>query len=196
MAGRAQFRPGAKVERIQKRLDSPTAALKIAGLLMVAASQRAFRQQGLGKEKWEPRAPINVFGLIADFARGAGAPAQRRFQRRPALMDTGRLSSSISSKIVSDATVEVGTVVEYASVHQKGGQVESETITEGMQRAIWEWLKTKGRRYKRDLGWLLNRKWRGKKLQSEVPARPFIGLTDQTQAEVMRATGRQIMEAN
>ena len=196
MAGRAQFRPGAKVERIQKRLESPTAALKVAGLLMVEASQKAFRQQGLGKQKWEARAPINVYGLIADFARGAGAPAQRRFQRRPALIDTGRLSSSISSRLISEDTVEVGTVVQYAAVHQKGGQVESETITESMQRAIWDWMKSKGRRYKKDLGWLLNKKWRGKKLQGQVPARPFIGLTDETKKRVQQATGRQIMEAS
>lgn len=194
MAGRVQFKPGAKVERIQKALDNPTAALKQIGALMVGESQRAFREQRLGDKQWEPRAPINVFGIIADFARGAGAPPARRFQRRPALEDTRNLLRSISFRLVDEHTVEVGTVVQYAQVHQKGGEVKSEKITKTVQEALWDWLQGRGSRYKRDLGWLLNKKYRDTELTAEVPARPFIGVTEQTRAYVRRAIGREIME--
>lgn len=194
MAGRVQFKPGAKVERIQKALENPTAALKQIGALMVAESQNAFRQQRLGDKQWEARAPINVFGIIADFAAGAAEPPARRFKRRPALRDTGRLASSISFRLVDEHTVEVGTVVEYAQVHQAGGEVKSEKITKGVQEALWEWLKGKGRRWKRDLGWLLNKQFTDTELTAEVPARPFIGITDKTRDYVRRAIGREIME--
>lgn len=195
MAGRVQFRPGAKVERIQKRLDEPTRALKQVGALMVAESQGSFRQQKFGKVGWKPRAPINVYGLIADFAGGANRPEKRRFERRPALRDTGRLASSISFRLVGTNTVEVGTTVKYAAVHQAGGEVESEKITKDVQERLWEWLKTsQGSRYKSKLGWLLNKQFTDTKLTGEVPARPFIGITARTRDYVRRAVGAEIME--
>jgi hypothetical protein len=75
---------------------------------MVAESQQSFRDQRFGSDAWEPRAPVNVFAIIADFHAGKKSPPQRRFESRPALRDTGRLAQSISWKLVGTDVVEVG----------------------------------------------------------------------------------------
>ena len=87
-------RPG-----LDAALDNPQAALKQIGILMVAESQRAFKAQQFGAKKWDQRAPVNVFGIIADFTAGKTKPPNRRFDQRPALRDTGRLSSSIAYQV-------------------------------------------------------------------------------------------------
>lgn len=196
MTGGKEFDPGDKVQRVQHNLEQPSATLKQIGALMVAESQRAFREQRFGKDTWRPRASVNVFGILADFAAGRKAPPARRFEPRPALRDTGRLASSISFRLVSDSVVEVGTNVEYAAVHQTGGTVESEKITPDVQSALWAWLKGRGKDHKDRLGWLLNRKYTDTRLTAEVPARPFIGVTDRLQEYVRRAVGVNIVEAD
>ena len=190
----ATFKRGAKVERWERNLESPQRALKQIGALMVAESQQAFREQRFGTKAWPPRSPVNVFGIIADFAEGKRAPPARRFQRSPALRDTGRLAASIAFRVEGDS-VSVGSNLDYAAVHQKGGATESETITGAVQRALWRWLREQGPERKRQLGWLLNRKFRGEKLDGEVPARPFVGITRQTMADVREVIGVSIMEA-
>ena len=192
---KAGFEPGAKIGRIRGALDNPSAALKQIGALMVAESQQAFRNQGFGGRKWRDRAPINTFGIIADFAAGKSSPPNRRFQPRPVLRDTGRLAKSISFRIIDAKTVEVGTNVEYADVHNLGGEVESEVISEDVQKALWRWLKGRGKAFKRDLGWLLNKKFRGEKLTAEVPKRQFLGITQRTIRDVKKIVGVKIMEA-
>ena len=192
---RAQFEPGQKIERIESKLDNPQAALKQIGALMVSESQQAFKAQKFGKDSWEARAPINVYGIIADFAEGKKKPPDRRFERRPALRDTGRLAASIAFQVISDDTVEVGTNLEYASVHQGGGRIESKKITPSVRRAIWAWLKKQGRELKSELGFLLNKKFENKTLVGEVQARPFIGVTQQTIEDVKETIGVYIMEA-
>ena len=191
---KATFKKGAKIERWEESLDNPRVALKQIGALMVAESQRSFRDQKHGEDKWEERAPINVYGLIADFAKGSKPPA-RRFESRPALRDTGRLAGSIAFRVLGRTAVEVGSNLEYAGTMQHGGPIESETITESMQKAIGKWLKTKkGVGFKDQLGWLLNKKFTGETLKGEVPARPFVGITKQTLDDVLVTVKVAIME--
>ena len=192
---RAEFDRGAKIRRWETRLGKPTAALKQIGAMMTAESQRSFRMQRFGRKAWKARGEVNLFGIIADFAAGKRAPPQRRFQRRPALRDTGRLAASISWRLVGTEIVEVGSNLDYAAVHQFGGEVESEPITERVQKALWKWLKGRGSAYKSKLGWLLNRKFRDQKLTMEVPERPFVGITKTTIRDVKQIVGVAIMEA-
>lgn len=191
------FQKGDKIARLAKKLKNPKEALKILGLMMVSDSQRAFIEQSYGGKKWPPRGPVNVMGIIADLSSGRSIP-KRRFDQRPALIDTGLLRNSIASKIIGNA-VEVGTKVEYAKDHQKGGKVKSETITGKVQTALWTWLKKKAnRKWQPQLGWLLNRKFKGRRLDGKVPARPFIGVTKQTKnyikqivVEMLEVQGRK-----
>jgi phage gpG-like protein len=188
------FRKGEKVRRIEKHLDRPKAALKQIGAMLVAESQQAFQRQRLTKKRWDARAPINVFGIISDFAMGRKKPPARRFDRRPALVDTGRLRSSIAFKVVGSKAVDVGTNLPYASAHQYGKRVDSEIITKDVQELLWKWLRGQGKQYKKDLGWLLNKKYTGTKLSMMVPKRPFVGVTARTRRDVKKAIGVHIME--
>ena len=191
---RATFEKGAKLERWERNFQNPRNALKQIGALMVAESREAFREQKHGRDRWKPRSDVNVFGIIKDFAGGATAPPARRFERRPALSDTGRLKQSIAFKVFGRSVVEVGTNLPYAKVHQEGGAVKSEKITKGVQEALWKWLKKKDKTLKRRLGFLLNKKFRGKFLEGEVPKRPFVGITKQTRADVLEVVGLRILE--
>jgi phage gpG-like protein len=189
------FRKGDKVRRIERNLGGPKDALKQIGAMMVAESQQAFRRQRLTKKRWPARARINVFGIISDFAMGRKKPPGRRFDRRPALVDTGRLRASIAFRAVGSKIVEVGTNLPYAAAHQKGGEVESEQITEDVQKALYSWLRGAGKQHKKKLGWLLNKKFRGTRLSMRVPQRKFVGVTDRTRRDVKKIVGVYIMEA-
>lgn len=190
-----EFDRGAKVRRWEKSLENPSAALKQVGLLMVSESQRAFRDQKFGGKAWRERSTPNVFGILADFAAGKSKPPGRRFEGRPAGRDTGALASSISYKLVSADTVEVGSNLPYAGKIHAGGKTESAKITESVQQSLWRWLKGSGKAYRKRLGWLLNKKFRDQTLTATLPARPFVGLTKQTKQDVKRVIGAVLMEA-
>ena len=191
---RRTFNKGAKIERFEKNLERPTAALKQIGAFMIEESQRAFKLQRFGKKAWPPRGEVNVFGIIADFAAGKKKPPKRRFEQRPALHDTGRLAKSVAFKLTGNRTVEVGSNLPYAGVHHKGGPVESETITEDLQEALWKWLKKQSKDLRDRLGWLLNFKWVGEKIKGKVPERPIVGITKLTRENVQEAVGVKIFE--
>jgi len=191
---RVVFEPGAKLDRIGRKLSDPTPALKQIGALMTAESQAAFRAQQFGKNVWRERAPVNVFGIIADFHAGRRQPPARRFESRPVMQDTGRLAQSIAWQLVGASAVEVGTNLPYARELHRGGEVESKPITETVQQSLWAWLRTQGRERKRQLGWLLNRKFRNRTLKHTVPARPIVGVTQETREGIRLAIGVEIME--
>lgn len=190
---RVTFEKGDKLARIEGRLDKPGATLKQIGVLLVSVSQRSFKDQRLGAKEWKPRSPVNVFGIIADFAAGRRKPPQRRFEQRPALRDTGALAKSIAFQVSGDV-VEVGTNIEYARVHQFGGKVESAPLTDSVRDLLKAWLKTQALPIKRRLGWLLNRKFRGKTIAGEVPARPFLGVTPEARKAVRKLIGVELLE--
>jgi len=188
-----EFDEGDKMRRFKTNLANPGAALKQIGAFMVSESQRSFKLQKFGKTGWRERAPINVFGIISDFHAGKKAPPNRRFDTRPALRDTGRLAQSIAFKVSGD-TVTVGSNLPYAGVHQHGGPVESLPITQAVQTALGKWLQGKGSELQEKLGPLLSPSKTGKTLKMEVPARPFVGVTKQTEADILEAIGVKIFE--
>ena len=165
--------------------------------MMVGESQRAFKAQKFGGKKWEPRGKVNVYGILADFAMGRKEPPKRRFQDRPALRDTGRLSASIAFKLPNRFAVEVGTNLDYAAVHQEGGITKSAKITPDVRKALWAWLKKKrDKNLRKQLGWLLNKKFINKQLEGRVPKRPFVGITKETIKDVAEIVGVYIAEAD
>lgn len=170
-------------------IKEPTSIMRQIGALLVAESQEAFKKQKFGGEEWKSRGKINVMGIIADFAAGKSSPPARRFQSRPVLIDTGRLRQSITFKVKKSNEVVVGSNLPYAGVHQYGGETESEVITDAVQAALSKWLKSSGKAHKSKLGFLLSKKMRDQTIKAKLPARPFIGVTDQTIIDIADIIG-------
>lgn len=193
---KAGFKKGAQIERWEKALANPEKALKVIGGVIVAESQEAFRESKHGDEAWEDTAPVSVYGIIADFAMGRSAPLQRHIERDKPLIDSGNLSRSVVPKVVSSSAVEVGSNLDYASTHQFGGPIESDTISSDVRTGLWKWLKKQNAELKSQLGWMLNKKFKGEKLEGEVPARPFVAITPQTIEDIREVVGVELMEVD
>ena len=194
MAGKVKATTSGKGRKVEKNLNNPEGIMKMIGALMVADSQKAFKDQAFMGKTWPPRGPVNTMGILRDFANGVVNPPKRRFERRPALRDTGKLSASISFRVVGKNTVEVGSNLPYASVHQKGGETESPKITKAIQEALAKWLRKKPQDIKLKLEWITNPMFTNSVIKTRVPARPFIGLTQQTIRYVRQNLGRKLTE--
>lgn len=182
------FDEGDKVRRWIRDLDKPERALKQIGVLMVAESQASFKRQTFGRKKWDARAPINVYGLIADFSLPKTPPG-RRFDDRPALMDTGQMRATLDYDFLGAKEIEVGSNLGHSGVLNFGGPIESKPITETVQRRISRWLKTQTDTIRTKLSWLTSPEMTGKTLKGEVAPRPFVGLSDQTVLDIIEVLG-------
>jgi phage virion morphogenesis protein len=86
------------------------------------------------------------------------------------LLDSGRLRDSITHRVGGD-TVEIGSDVVYAAIHQFGGTIRAKTA-KGLAFTL-PWLKTKtddGRRVVQSV---------------TIPARPYLGFDDDDRAAVL-----------
>ena len=166
----------------RRRLEDPRPALRRIGALMLAESQRSFQDQAYGGERWPTRYEgqdepfINVAAALSDVLRGRRI-RDRRFDRRPALIDTGTLRGSLTFRLKGSRSVNVGTTVPYASQHVFGLS-STQTVTAVARRT----LVKEYRRFKRQGG---NRFEAFKKLgflhtvstlETNIQPRPFIGL--------------------
>ena len=90
------------VARIKRILERPEPILRQLGLVLLADAQKAFSDQKLGDISWPARYPnqeaphVNIAGVVADFLAGRKTPPERRFQNRPAGVDTRRRRSGPS----------------------------------------------------------------------------------------------------
>jgi len=193
-----EFDEGDRIRRIRQALGNPQAALKAIGALMMSESRNAFRAQKFGNVEWAPRSVPNRFAVLMDFSQGGTTkPPARRFQPRPALVNrggAGGLQSTIAFRLVGNDTVEVGTNLPYASVHQFGGTTESVQITETIQEKLKKWLKGSGKKWESFFRKYTLPSWLGKKDEQTVPARPFIGVNEQTREDIEEAIGIHIYE--
>jgi phage gpG-like protein len=182
--------------RLGRTLDNPRQILVAIRQVLKAQSQRAFAEQKFGDIAWPARYPhqkspkLNIAGAVQDLATGARIKA-RRFEDRPALLDTGILRRSIAAELKPNNEVEVGTKVPYALLHQAGG-ISRQPITPTIKANLETLLKygasakTKTGRAKkidektmglrRRLGFLFG----VSELATKINKRPFLGLTDQT----------------
>lgn len=197
MAGRVKIKPGGKIERLTSNLDRPEAALKKIGALLLEQSQKAFRNQEWDGKKWPTRKVPNVFGIISDFSKSGNAkPPKRRFEKSPVLIDTGQLRRTLSMKIVGNDSVEVGSNLPYATVHNYGGPVESKPITASVQQKLKRWLTSKeGMKWQSKLIFLTLPKMLGQKIRGKVPPRPFVGLNKEARERIYKLVGVHVMEA-
>ena len=163
--------------------------------LLRAASQRAFVDQRFGTSVWPPRYPnqqippfANVAGIVADFNRGMNAPS-RRFEKRPALRDTGemlnRLRGSASASF-GDFEVTYKSDVPYADTHQTGGK-STQPVSPQAKTMLKKLLKRRPELRPR-LRFLLTID----ELETEVNERPFIGVTEETKPKIVSTVERNL----
>ena len=170
MAKNFSFDEGTRLRVIAKLVKDATPALAAIGAFLVAQSGRAFREQRFGNREWPARRIPNVPGIVQDLNRGS-PPKARRFQGRPALVDTGNLRRSITFSVQAPRSVVVGTTLPYAGIHQTGGLTEPVILTPVGRDTLARVLR-RDRNLTDDLGHLFSKPT----VFRNVPARPFVGL--------------------
>jgi len=177
--------PGAEVEVKIEQNDTvklPFKGRRLKNLLMIAGeelvkiSERAFELQEWDGKRWPERSVPNLPGVLRDLERGPSIQ-QKRFESRPALVDTGFLKDSIEYALVGNDTLRIYSSEKYAQLHQEGGEW-SMPVTETAKRNLRNVLAiaaegSKPDEYRSALAWLAMPST--KSIGGEVPARPFLG---------------------
>lgn len=181
---------GAVLLRIAETVRRPQPMLRALGLMVVGRAQRAFGDQKRGSFAWAPRATPNILGILADLNRDKTPPA-RRFQARPAGVDTGNLMQSLTPgrastvKPVAKDTVDVGTVAPGADLIQYGGEA-FQPVTAKTKENLRRWLQRKNDpELSKFLKFLLRKDVDGYGV--DVPARPYLLVTDQDAVDMKAA---------
>lgn len=163
---------------LNRSFADPAGIMAVIGAKLVEDSRLAFTLQEFDGKRWPERyqgqeePTINVAGALADF-KTRTSPKARRFSQRPVLFDTGALSGSVSWEPVDDNTIQIGTTVPYASVHQFGG-LSTQSIDEAQKDRIASWLNTpRGEPYEKHMAFLLD----ADELNTNVQQRQFLGIT-------------------
>lgn len=177
--------------RIRELLEDPEDMLKKIGVVLTSESQRAFDEQEFDGEPWEGRYPnqedpvVNVAGVARDLVT-ADVPKARRFDRRPAGIDTRNLWNSLvpdrSISTPSTFVVEVGSDVEYASTVHYGGTTEI-PILPIVKTRIDRFIHSKaGAPYYWKLVGLTGE---ATVLETQVVPRPFLGITERAAKKIV-----------
>lgn len=184
----SSFEPGRVLTALREATADPQPALAAIGAMLESRAKVAFGEQRRGKEKWAPRTVPNIAGIVSDIRQGKTPPA-RRFEPRPAGIDTGRLLADISSAVTAKDTVEIGSRLPYAGLMQYGGtskQPWGAANKDVLRRLLKiEPFKT----YEDRLAWLLGDEIT--EVETNVRARPFLGIDGDDRAaifEIVRAT--------
>lgn len=169
---------GSRVASISKAIENLDPLLKKIGAFMVRQTQAGFRDQRRGTTRWAPRRVPNVPGALRDLANGPSIKS-RRFDDRPALVDTGRLRQSITFRLFSRSGVQFGTNLQQAKTMNFGG-VSEIAVTAKMRENLAAWLrKQKGER-KREMresfGWVFSHPV-GDRIKFSVKKREFVTIT-------------------
>jgi phage gpG-like protein len=172
------------IKSLRDKLDHPEDILQGVGGMLVSQAKQAFRDQKFGDEVWPPRYPnqsapkVNVAGVLSDINAGR-APKSRRFEDRPALMDIGDLQKSITPSI-EGTTVTHGSSLPYAQVSHAGG-ISTQDVHPFARIPLANFLRN-NKQYRKKLGFLFH----VPSLTTHHVPRPFIGLTDETEAKIVR----------
>lgn len=138
------FDEGTRLRVLRTTVDDPAWVVKEVVALVAAYSQNAFVVGRLGPSRWKDRDETgmnpNWPAVVADLKAGRKPPA-RRFVGKPVLIDTGRLASSITGRVVSPTRGEVGTNLPYAGPLHFGTPSRTERITKEIQRRLWQFIK-------------------------------------------------------
>ena len=137
------------VIRLQKVIENPAPVLKQIGVVLLGEAQKAFTDQQLGTIPWPQRYPrqqpphINIAGTLADFLAGRKNPPERRFQNRPAGIDTNQTKRSLT---VAKAITVAGYVLKVTSATPGAGHLQHggntvQPVTKSAKKMLGDWLK-------------------------------------------------------
>jgi phage virion morphogenesis protein len=163
------------IARIISVADDPSVIMRnIAGYVLFSTQMRFESETGPDGKKWAPLSPRTAKARVRGRQRGTAH----------ILRQSNRLYQSLTA--ASDATTaQVGTNVEYAAIHQFGGDIE---IPERQQRLTFK--KIRGKRGVRFVK-------AGTKDATErdvtigahtfkMPPRPYLGINNDDQLEIAR----------
>lgn len=173
-------------------------ALDRIGVYLRERARSRFQDQSFGGDEWAERSVPNIAGIISDFqdrGRSPSAIPLRRFEARPALIDTGTLRKSIDYRVEDDgATVTVGTNLPYARKMQEGGRsdfrIDAQTGAKLKRLAASAKVKNLGdaERVARRLESVAE----VDTFSVDIPPRTFIGIDEEDEDEIMGIFERSI----
>jgi phage gpG-like protein len=188
--------------QLDEILENQVALMEVAGELVVSMTQAHFEDQEFNGVPWVERYPnqdsdkINVAGALMDFNLGNTKPHKRRFQARPVLGGGGgAMAMGIQITSLSKDRVEVdmtGPASEYANIHHFGG-ISTISISSGGADRLMTWLNSKqGENYRQHFATLVDFTLEDvdEFHETEVNARPFMGLSDSEITDLASDLGR------
>ena len=183
--------------KLREALDDTTDVMERIGAILEASTDEAFDDQKFGDFVWPEQYPnqadpfVNLAGLISDFADGATEPKARRLTRKPALIDTGALSKSFKSRVLSNRLVEIGSTHPAAATHQ-WGLVSSQSLAQDTKNRIAKWVLKQDKDMKKKIAPLLMPSVTG--WDTQVAQRPMIGVTREAEVDIVEAVESMIAE--
>ena len=184
------------VEVADDRLKDPSglrSLLNKLGARVVSESQTAFRKQKWDGKPWLRQYPsmgdpfVHVAGILSDVNEGR-TPRPSRLTRGPALLDTGRLRSSVSHRIVGPNEVEIGSALPYAGTHQFGGP-SSMPVKPAGRKILAKWARRQKKAIREKIGFLFSID----RLDTDVARRPFLGATEALEKDLAAIVERHIL---
>lgn len=171
---------GSNLQVRDSRLKNPAPIMKRIGAMMTARAKQTFQNQGRAQVRWPARSVPNVIGIIKDAEMGRKTVPNRRFDARPAGIDTRLLARSIAHRLEGKDTVVIGSVQPYATDVQKGGP-RTIRITAMTRKVLFAYVNRARERIKKgaandrdramaQIAWVLYRS----ELNMNVPPRPYL----------------------
>lgn len=184
-------KPGGALDQIAARARDLRPALGAIGAYMVGRTIGAFQAQERGGIKWAPRSVPNAAGILEDLRGGGSSVPERRWEPRPAGIDTSNLRNSIASSVAPPSVV-VGSTVAYASDVQLGGK-RTIQIPGALARTVRAWIqRLKGsrkdvaaRRFAKPL--------RVGALVIDVPPRPYLVVTPEDRRRFVKIAREHVL---
>lgn len=145
---------GGAVTRFIDKLANPERLLARIGIVLLRESQKAFERQAFGSIRWARRYPnqaepiVSYAGAVADLEKGPRVKP-RRFESRPAAMDTGALRASLSPArgVLGKGafSITIGSTLPYAQIQHGGGETRV-PVTSQVKRNLGLFLKAGNRK--------------------------------------------------
>lgn len=169
--------PGSFFHTIEALIENKKALYTEIGIDAVAYCKESFTLQRLGNRQWKRPSNPNLAGIWSDAENNRSSPS-RRFADRNALIDTGRLRSSITYSVQNDGIV-IGTNVPYARLQHKGGVSVLKKSNANFDQNIDKIIRSNRSKLSEKNAHRIYALKSLTQLSIKVPARPFLGYTKQ-----------------